>query len=168
LTFDPERILATLARHQVEFVLIGGVAAALNGSPLVTFDVDITPRQTEANLQRLSAALDELDARVRTAGAPDGLPFSHDARSLADARMWNLTTAAGDLDISFVPSGTQGFDDLARDAVSMDLDGGSVVVACLADIVRSKEAAARDKDRAALPVLRRLLEERRTRPPDPQ
>lgn len=161
MTFDPERMLATLSRHGVEFVLIGGVAAALNGSPLVTFDVDITPRRTEKNLARLSAALEELGARIRTVDAPEGLPFVHDARSLADANMWNLTTAAGDLDIAFVPSGTQGFDDLVRDAVSMALDGGPVVVACLADIVRSKEAAARDKDRAALPILRRLLEEQR-------
>jgi hypothetical protein len=159
MTFDPDRMLATLARHGVEFVLIGGVAAALNGSPLVTFDVDITPRRTRPNLARLSAALQELDARVRTADAPDGLPFAHDARSLSDAQIWNLTTAAGDLDITFIPSGTQGFDDLMRDAVSMDLDGGPVVVACLADIVRSKEAAGREKDRAALPLLRRLLEE---------
>lgn len=161
MTFDPERILATLARHGVEFVLIGGVAAALNGSPLVTFDVDITPRRTRANLERLSVALEELDARVRTADASGGLPFAHDASSLGDVQMWNLSTAAGDLDITFVPSGTRGFDDLARDAVSMDLGAGPVVVACLADIVRSKEAAGRDKDRAALPILRRLLEEGR-------
>ena len=161
MNFAPEQILATLARHGVEFVLIGGVAAALNGSPLVTFDVDITPRQTKANRERLSSALDGLNARVRAADAPEGLPFTHDARSLADARIWNLTTAHGDLDITFVPDGTQGFDDLARDAVSMDLGSGPVVVACLADIVRSKEAAGRDKDRAALPILRRLLEEGR-------
>lgn len=159
MAYAPGRILATLARHGVEFVLIGGVAAALNGSPLVTFDVDITPRRTSDNLERLSAALDELGARLRTADAPEGLAFAHDGRSIGDAAIWNLTTVAGDLDLSFVPAGTQGFDDLRRDAITMDLDGGPVAVACLADVVRSKEAAGRPKDRVALPVLRRLLEE---------
>jgi hypothetical protein len=168
MSFSPDRILATLARHHVEFVLIGGVAAALNGSPLVTFDVDITPRRTKDNLERLSSALDELEARFRTGDAPDGLPFAHDGKSLGEAETWNLTTSVGDLDVSFVPTGTWGFHDLTRDAVTMDLDSGPVVVACLADIVRSKEAAGREKDRAALPVLRRLLEEQAARrPPRP-
>lgn len=163
MTFAPERILASLSRHGVEFVLIGGVAAALNGSPLATVDVDVTPRRTRDNLARLSAALDELGARIRTADAPEGLPFAHDRTSLAGAEICSLTTSAGDLDVTFVPAGTRGFSDLMHDAVAIELEGGPVYVASLADIVRSKEAAGRDKDRAALPVLRRLLEEQASR-----
>ena len=158
VTFDPDRILRALSEHGVEFIVIGGVAAALSGSPLVTFDVDITPRRTHENLERLSAALTALDARVREENTPGGLAFTHDASSLADAAMWNLTTSAGDLDIAFLPAGTQGFDDLARDALSMEVAGRHVLVACLADVVRSKDAAGREKDRAALPILRRLLD----------
>ena len=66
-------------------------------------------------------------------------------------------TRAGDLDVSFVPSGTQGYADLRRDAVTIVVHGVSVPVASLADVVRSKEAAGRDKDRLALPMSRRLL-----------
>ena len=157
--FRPERILAVLAKHGVEYVMIGGLAAAIHGSDLVTGDMDITPALGEDNLSRLSSALKELRARVRILDLPEGLPFAHDARSLAAAGVWNLVTNAGDLDISFVPSGTQGFSDLRRDAVTIEILGSSTSVASLADIIRSKEAAGRPKDVAAIPLLRRLLDE---------
>lgn len=139
--------------------MIGGLAAAIHGADLVTGDMDITPALGEDNLSRLSSALKELRARVRTLDLPEGLPFAHDARSLAAAGVWNLVTNAGDLDISFVPSGTQGFSDLRRDAVTIEILGSSTSVASLADIIRSKEAAGRPKDVAAIPLLRRLLDE---------
>lgn len=100
-----------------------------------------------------SDALRELDARVRN-GDEAPLPFAHDVTSLAGSTFWNLTTRFGDLDISFRPSGTQGYDDLRRDAVEVTLRGIPVLLASLQDIVRSKEAAGRDKDRRALPILR--------------
>ena len=159
MTFDPNELIRVLDRHQVRYVLIGGLAASLHEADYVTGDLDITPEATRDNLQRLSAALGDLRARIRVEGEPDGLPFDHDARSLGGADVWNLVTRAGDLDISFVPSGTQGYEDLVRGAVTITIHGTEVVVASLADVVRSKEAAGRDKDRAALPMLRRLLEE---------
>lgn len=157
--FRPEAILGVLERLQVRYVLIGGLAATIHGSPYVTTDVDITPDKDPANLARLSAALTELQARIRSTGEPEGLAFGHDAASLARVQIWNLTTAAGDLDITFVPSGTHGYDDLRRDAISLEILGVQVPVASLADVIRSKEAADRPKDRLALPVLRRILEE---------
>ena len=159
MSFAPDRLLATLERHGVQFVLIGGVAATIHGSTMATFDVDVTPRRTRDNLDRLSAALVELGARVRTDDPATALPFDHDGASLGDAEVWNLTTDAGDLDLSFVPAGTRGFDDLVRDAVRVDIDGHPLLVASLADVIRSKEAAGREKDRLALPLLRRLLSE---------
>lgn len=157
MTFDPDRLLATLGRHGVEFVVIGGLAATIHGSTLATFDVDVTPRRTRDNLTRLSEALTELNAKIRDDTGGAGLPFNHDAASLADAQMWNLTTDAGDLDLSFVPAGTRGYDDLVRDSIRIDIAGTAMQVASLADVIRSKEAADREKDRAALPLLRRLL-----------
>jgi hypothetical protein len=154
--FDGRAICAVLERHGVEYVLIGGFAARVHGSPFLTSDIDVVPRRRQDNLARLSAALTELDAKVRAEGV-DPLPFAHSAESLADARIWNLTTKYGDLDITFEPSGTRGFDDLRRDAVEIDLRGTKILIASLADIVRSKGAAGRDKDRRALPVLRELL-----------
>jgi hypothetical protein len=71
--------------------------------------------------------------------------------------VWNLQTDLGDVDLTFEPAGTRGFEDLRRDAVVMHLRSGDVTVASLADVVRSKEAADRPRDRAALPALRSLL-----------
>ncbi|MEX2421867.1 MAG: hypothetical protein WD670_08645 [Actinomycetota bacterium] len=155
----PEKLLAVLHEHGVRFVLIGGFAAVIHGSPYVTTDVDVVPERTEDNLGRLSSALDAMHARVWTAAEPEGLPFGHDARSLLDVKVWNLVTDHGRLDLTFVPSGTTGYDDLARDAVQLSILGVEVDVASLADVIRSKEAAGREKDRLVLPVLRRLLEE---------
>jgi hypothetical protein len=157
--FRPELLLEVLARHGVRYVLIGGFAAVIHGSPYVTTDVDVVPDADPANLQRLSEALDDLHARVWTEGEPGGLPFDHDAASLAAGRMWNLVTDHGRLDITFEPSGTVGYDDVARDAVHLVILGTGVHVASLADVIRSKEAAGRDKDHLVLPVLRRILAE---------
>jgi hypothetical protein len=166
---DPEfdRILETLERHRVRFIVIGGLATIHWGSPFPTEDVDITPERSAENLDRLSSALTELDARIRTHTVTDGLPFAHTGSSLADAAMWNLTTAHGDLDISFVPNGTTGYEDLIRAARRESILGVEVSIAALADIIRSKQAANRPKDQRVLPTLREILASHnpRNRPP---
>lgn len=157
--FDPVRIIEVLARHGVDFVVIGGFAAELYRVPVPpTTDVDVTPSMAPPNLARLSAALYELGARIRTAEVPEGLPFSHDASSLARAGVWNLTTTAGNFDVTFRPSGTEGYEDLVVNAVVVDVGAHQVAVAALADVVRSKEAAGRPKDLAVLAILRRRLQ----------
>ena len=156
--FCPEGILGALNQHGVKFVLIGGFAAVIHGSPYVTTDLDVVPETSRANLERLSEALRELNARVWTSGEPNGLSFSHSAESLARAQGWNLVTRYGRLDISFQPSGTTGFADLVRDAIHLEILDTEVDVASLADVIRSKEAAGREKDRLVLPTLRRLLD----------
>lgn len=114
---DAATIIGTLNRHGVHYVVIGALAAQLQGAPIPrTRDIDITPASDDDNLQRLSAALHELNARIRTADVPEGLPFDHDGASLSRARIWNLTTPFGEFDLSFVPSGTEGYNDLARHA----------------------------------------------------
>jgi hypothetical protein len=154
--FDAPAILEVLRRHQVDHVVIGGMAAVAHGSPLLTGDIDVVPRNHRDNLERLSDALRELDAKIRN-GDDDPLPFAHDATSLAGSVFWNLTTKHGDLDITFSPSGTDGYADLLRQAVTIRISGEPVVVAALVDVIRSKEAAGRDKDRRSLPILRELL-----------
>lgn len=155
--FRPEEILRVLNEHGVRFVLIGGFAAVIHGSPYVTTDLDVVPEESRTNLDRLSAALDALQARVWSSLELDGLAFGHDAESLARVRVWNLVTDHGRLDISFKPSGTGGYEDLARDAVHLSILGAEIDVASLPDVVRSKEAVGREKDRLVLPVLRRIL-----------
>jgi hypothetical protein len=162
--FRPQDILEVLDRHEVRYVVIGGLAAVLHGAAHLTTDVDVVPYESRDNLRRLSEALDELHARIRVTGEPDGVPFDHSAESLARVRIWNLQTDRGDLDITFEPSGTHGYDDLARDVVVMRVRGLDVPVASLADVIRSKEAAGRERDRAVLPGLRELLARRGPRP----
>ncbi len=159
--FDPQRILDALAAERVRFVLIGGMAAVLHGDVGVTLDIDITPGVDEANLDRLARALRGLDARIRAEGVPDGLPFDCSKEfllNLGPDAVLDLTTSAGDVDVAFMPAGTQGFDDLTRDAVAVEVAGTRVLVASLADVIRSKGAADREKDRRALPRLRQLQE----------
>jgi predicted nucleotidyltransferase len=160
-SFEPREIFRVLDQHGVRYVVIGGIAAVLHGATHVTTDVDIVPDDARANLEQLSAALHELDARIRIAGEPDGVPFDQSAESLARVAIWNLRTSKGDLDISFVPSGTRGYQDLERDADLMSVGGTDVSVASLADVIRSKEAAGRERDRAILPALRELLAQAR-------
>lgn len=154
--FRPEEILRVLHEHGVHHVLIGGLAAVLHGSAQPTYDVDITPDATPENLARLSDALRALNARVRVAGLPGGLAFAHDATSLAAVTTLNMVTDAGDLDVALRPAGLPDYAQWRREAVDIVVLGVPVAVASIDSVVRSKEAAGRAKDRAALPMLREL------------
>jgi hypothetical protein len=154
--FDPVPILEVLVRHDVQFILIGAAAAIAQGSPIPTEDVDITPARDRENLERLAAALRELGAELRT---KEPVAFPADGPFLNVGEIWTLVTPHGDLDISFIPSGTRGYEDLRRDSVELELGPGVLVqVASLADVIRSKQAAGRLKDLAQLPALRQTLE----------
>jgi len=157
-------IAATLNRHQVRYVVIGAFAAIAQQAPIpATRDIDLTPEASQENLARLSLALKELGARIRTEAVPEGLPFSHDAASLAAADVWNLICADGEFDISFRPSGFDGgYAQLAVNAHRLRVGETEVVVADLADVIRSKESAGRPKDLRVLPLLYRHQATRRS------
>lgn len=121
----------------------------------------MTPARSHENLERLALALRDLDAKLRSASAPEGVTFPIEAEMLVTADSWTLTTRAGDLDLMFSPAGTQGYDDLRSGARRERLAGVTVSVAALADVIRSKEAANREKDSMQLPILRRTLEQTR-------
>lgn len=154
---DPKRIFSTLAKHGVQFVLIGALAARLQGFPRATYDADITPAKDLDNLQRLAAALRELEARIYTEQVPEGLVFDCSPQMLARADTWNLITKAGRLDLAFQPAGTTGFHDLAPHAVHFAVYGADLLAARLEDIIRSKEAAGRPQDRQDVVVMREML-----------
>jgi hypothetical protein len=98
-----------------------------------------------------------LHAGIRVPNEPP-VPFPADPRLLASAEIWNLATDAGDLDITSRPDGTDGYEDLRHGAYRQPLTNGlHIAIASLQDIIRSKTAAGRAKDLAALPQLRAAL-----------
>lgn len=155
--FDPVRALRTLDAYGVEFVVIGGIAGRLWGSPTVTNDIDVCHRDSPENLERLASALQSLRARLR--GVDDDVPFQLDAAALANGDTFTFVTDAGNLDVLGTPSGTNGFDDLVATAVEMDLADLKVMVCDLEDLIRMKRAASRPKDLIEIEVLSALREE---------
>lgn len=156
-------MLEALSAENVEYVLIGGTAAILGGATHLTFDLDITPARDRTNLDRLAAALRRLDARL--VNVPDHVAahFQLDGTTLGAGSLWNFVTGKGRLDVVLEPAGTGGYRDLRRRAKPTTIRGLTVLVAALEDVIRSKEAAGRDRDRAVLPDLRRALELSRER-----
>ena len=161
--FDPKPILATLNAHEVRYVVVGAIAAIAQGYPLNTADLDVTPARDPGNLARLADALLALDARLRVPGDEAGVEFPIDASSLGTVDSWTLITKHGALDLLFAPAGTQGYADLHRGAVTIQIAGGEAEIAALLDLIRMKEAAGRPKDLAQLPALRQTLEVARRR-----
>ena len=151
--FDPTAVVATLNRHKVRYIVVGAYALIAQGAPLErTQDIDVAPERTKANLGRLAAALIDMDARLRGHNVPDDLPFKPDAQMLADVvDFWNLTSRYGDLDLCFTVGG--GYDQLALHAVRVEVGKLTVMVASVDDVIASKEAAGRPKDRRVLPML---------------
>lgn len=157
--FDFESILRKLADHEVVFIVVGGIAAALEGVLGNTLDVDVVPSREPANVGRLMAALDSLGAVYRL--RPDLKPNeSH----LASAGHKLLTTRFGPLDVLGTIGRGRGYDDLLPHAVEVELDDGLRVQALnLETLIAVKEEVAGEKDLAVLPTMRRTLEEKRRR-----
>lgn len=159
LEFDALRALRVLVSHRVRFVIIGGIAGRAWGSPTITKDLDICYERGKTNHQALAAALRELEATLR--GAPTGLPFLLDERTIAMGDSFTFDTVAGALDCLGTPSGTTGYGDLAKNATEIELDENLRVSICsLDDLIRMKRAADRPKDRIEVEILTAVKEER--------
>jgi hypothetical protein len=152
--------LKVFSRHEVEFILVGGLAAIVQGAPIFTVDLDIVFLRTPENLQRLLAALRELDARYLD---PAGRHIVPDAAKLETFRLHRLVTSLGSLDVMETIGAGMAYADLVHDTQRAEVAGVSVRVLGLETIILSKEQANRDKDRATLHVLRRTLELKRGR-----
>lgn len=146
-----------LNRHGVRYVVIGGLAAGLLGSPSITVDVDVCYAHDAENLERLASALTEAHAALR--GAPADLPFRPDAATLVRGDTFTLETDDGPLDVMATPAGTGGFEDLAANAQRVEAFGQEFLVAGIDDLIRMKRAAGRAKDRAELEILGALRDE---------
>jgi hypothetical protein len=163
MPFDPLGALRTLLHHQVRFMIIGGVAGRLWGSPTMTNDIEICYAPDPDNPERRAAALRELHARLR--GVDDEVQVLLDAATLANSQNFTFTTDRGPLDILGLPSGVKDFEELAVNAVAFDLGGDVIVDVCdLDDLIRMKRAAGRPKDRIELEILSAVREEREDAP----
>ena len=162
--FEPIQICRILNEEKVDYIVLGGFAAVIHGSPLPTRDIDILPNRAQENLNNLSRALTRMNAKIRISGEP--IPTKIDGRFLANmAHMLNLVTDFGEMDLTFTPAGRAGDYDGWRSSATAELiDEGLIVsVASLDDIIDSKQTANRAKDRMALPYLESLRDELRRR-----
>jgi hypothetical protein len=158
--FDPVRVCAILNEEGVDYVVVGGFASVVHGSSLPTQDIDVVPSRRSENLDRLAIALRRLNAMIRTRDDPVPAPIDG-AFLAAIPLMLNLVTDFGDVDLTFSPSGSLGgFDQWVANAIVVEIsDDVSIRVAALDDVIDSKRAADRPKDRMALPYLESLREQ---------
>ena len=152
-----DRILRGLLDAGVRFVLIGGLASQVHGSPSLTGDVDVCFALDGGNLGRLAAALKSLAAIRRE--LPTGTSAPIDARALRAGDVFTLTTSYGDLDLLAHPDPGLDFEALSERSIGAEVLGVEVRVASLEDLIAMKRAAGRPKDRIELEILGALREE---------
>ena len=146
--------LRVLVRYEVEFIVVGGVAAVFEGAPIVTLDLDIVYRLSPENVPRLAAALEEIHAVYND---PAGRRIVPDATKLNTIKLHLLLTDLGGLDVLRSIGDGQAYEDLLPQSSEYEVEGMRLRVLNLESIIESKEFANRDKDRAVLPILRRTL-----------
>ncbi|MEE8367720.1 MAG: hypothetical protein V3S30_05340 [Thermoanaerobaculia bacterium] len=154
---DFEGLLRTLTTAQVDFILVGGVAATAHGSALLTQDLDVVYSRQSTNLDRLAKALSPQSPYLRD--APPDLPFKLDRKTLESGLNFTLTTDLGDLDLLGEITGGGGYDQLLPHTLALEVFGMTVRCLALDWLIRVKRAAGRPKDLVAVAELEALLEE---------
>lgn len=157
-----EELLKRLLEAGVDFVIIGGVAALAHGSPRMTGDLDVCYSRAHRSLEKLVAALAPLNPRLR--GAPSGLPFKWDARTLRAGLNFTLDTGLGPIDLFGEVRGIGTYEEVAAVSETIPLFGRPCRILTLEALIQSKRAAGRDRDLEHLKELEALLELRRKNP----
>lgn len=161
-----EELVRLLERHKVQYVIVGGLAGTVHGSVRGTFDIDLVPEWTDANLERLASALREAGAELHRRGDEDPVELPIDAATLKGFEVSTWRTRLGDVDLILgTPTAKRGmlagYDSLAARAHSREVFGITILIADLDDVIESKQALAREVDLVALPELYRLRERQR-------
>ena len=146
----------SLVAHEVEFVIVGGVAIIAHGIPYATFDLDFSYARTNENLKKIVAALVPFNPRLRE--FPKELPFVWDESTLKHGTNFTLETTLGDIDLLGEVSGVGSFADVYKHSETMKLFEYEVRVLTLDALIRAKRAAGRPKDLNILPQLEALQE----------
>ena len=160
--FRAASLLQALHEADVRFVVIGGIAAQAQGSPVMTEDLDVCHATDRDNLERLAGVLRDLAAVRR--GMPDGISAPLDARALRAAAVLTLTTRHGDLDLLSAPEPGLDYEKLVSNAERFAIDGMELLVASVDDLIAMKSFANRPKDQAALHhlgALRQVIDQQR-------
>lgn len=151
-------VIRMLVDGQIDFILVGGVAATVHGSARLTRDVDVVYSRTPANMKRLVEALAPYDPYLR--GVPAGLPFLWDVNTIQRGLNFTLTTRLGDIDLLGELTGGGGFEQLQAHASNVRLFDRDVPCLDLDWLIRVKRAAGRPRDLEAVAELEALREER--------
>jgi hypothetical protein len=155
---DFPRLLGVLVEGDVEFVIIGGLAATLHGSAHATVDLDIVYRRSPENITRLASAVAPLAPALR--GAPEGLPFRFDAPTIQMGMNFTLVTSAGYLDVLGEATGGGTYEALLPLSEPRELFGLHALCVDLDTLIRLKRAAGRPKDLERIAELEAIREER--------
>jgi hypothetical protein len=151
---DLSRLLEALARHGVDYLVIGGVAVQVHGHRRTTMDLDVTPEPSPENMRRLAGALEELDARPLDPGLATGEVSVTDPDRLALAAIVPpLMTRHGQIHILKEPKGARPFDQMRKAALVVEVDGIKIPIVSLKDLIRMKRAAGRPADRDDIAAL---------------
>jgi hypothetical protein len=153
-----DKLLPILVDGGIDFILIGGVAAIIHGSGRITYDVDVVYARTGDNIKRLANTIKPFAPYLR--GAPPGLPFVWDERTIRNGLNFTLTTQLGDLDVLGEVVGGGSYSDLLPHCVEIEAFGVTVKCVDLPTLIQLKRAAGRPKDLESLAELEALLRER--------
>ena len=151
-----EAPLRLLGEHRIDCVIVGGIAATVHGSLLLTNDVDVCYARDPENLKRLAGALQSVHARLRN--APEGLPFILDAETLKRGLNFTFTTDIGDLDLLGEVRGVGHYEEVLAGSITIELFDYRFAVIDIGKLVIAKRAAGRPKDLLVLPELEAIQE----------
>lgn len=151
-------LLRVLQNEQVRFIVIGGAAATGHGSARLTLDLDVVYSRSPENIRRLAAALAPLSPRLR--GAPEGLPFVWDERTIRSGLNFTLSTSLGAVDLLGEVAGGGTYENLEKDTETIRVFGVDCLCVTLDALIRLKRAAGRRKDLEAVAELEAIREER--------
>jgi hypothetical protein len=158
-THSFRRILEILEQHRVEYVVVGGVAAVLQGAPVTTFDLDALISVNPANVDKVAGALAALDARYRE--HRDLRPSRDD---VAAGGHLLLMTDSGPFDVLGYIGGGRRYESVAASALTLAIGDLSVKVLALADLIVEKKMLGRDKDVAVVKLLETVLARKKGTP----
>ena len=152
------RIIEALLKNEVEFIIVGGVCAVLQGAPVTTFDLDLVHNRSSENIGRLLSVLREIEAYYRTR---EDIRIKPDEKGLALPGHHLLMTNAGPLDLLGTIGDSEDYNDLIKDSDVIEISGKKIQLQSLESLIKIKQFLGAEKDRAMMPLLLKTLEEKK-------